>query len=155
MLMETENLGERDPLEELDAFDSQRSKILDRAKMKLARELDQVCRTYKTLKAHGCKDVLLEPQYYEYMQQLTIPPEQLKKPVSPQQLIARSPQHRGEVKGTIRLILEQASKPLEQSEIHKQVEKFLERKVSPVRTQSGVHGHKERGGERKWRVLAG
>lgn len=122
------------PAEKLNSLYIQIRKTKDELKTQLARDLDKACRTYDLLLAHDEKDILLEPQFYEFMQKLSVPPDQLKKPPSVKQLVARSNEHRGEVAQGIRLVLEQATGFLDPKEIRTQVERLVNRTISPLHT---------------------
>lgn len=119
---------------------------MDDLKRELARQLDLACRTLDLLIKLGCKDVLADPQYYDFMLKLNVPQDQLKKPNK--MALSQSPEHRGEINQAITMVLEQADRSLLEKEIRGQVEALVGRKVSVLHSalrRMAIAGTIERG----------
>ena len=85
---------------ELASIEAQKAKILDSIKSKLARNLSAACDNFKLLAKLGVKNVLLEPQFFDYCQTLGIS-DQAELPLAAEP--AKKPQssRRGRTKGAI------------------------------------------------------
>lgn len=94
-------------------------------KTDLARQLDSACRMLALLQELGHKNVLREPQYYDFLMQLTSGIGELPKQMSRRVV-------RGDIAEALSMVLEEATTPLTENDLRKEVEKLMGRPVSAL-----------------------
>lgn len=112
-------------IEEIRSCQEQIRKKTDELKTDLARQLDNACRILAVLHELGLKNVLSEPQYYEFLAQLTPGGEELPKKTAPRRA-------RGDIVEALRMVVEDAKTPLSERDLRKEVEKLMGRRVSAL-----------------------